>query len=147
MSTGIISGLVAITILVVGVFFTREMSRRAMIAFLSGLMVPYLMVMLVIGTPSPNWLVHSNHLHVLNYVLAENKAIYMWVLPEGSDIPVYIYRPWSTEEANQIIQQFNQSKVDGHEVWIQLGSGQGPHGDMAPWEMPVKPNPPKYTGD
>lgn len=50
---------------------------------------------------------------ILHYVLVENEAIYYWLMPDESLEPFYLKRPWSTNEAQDLTEAFEQARKSG----------------------------------
>lgn len=136
MSVGFIAGLVSI-ILVCGFFlFGVKLTRKALAVYMSALVVPYALVFAVSGYPRPSWMGTYNHIAVVSFVLNEGKAIYLWVLPEGSNSLVSLERPWNEKEANELIKTLQKGETMTFKLY-------GPTGTMEHWDIPQIANPPK----
>lgn len=94
-----------------------------------------LALLLSLGTPL-NSSIAMVHGEVVSVIYVENEAIYLWVVPDGSSVPVAIALPWSTEEAKHI----RQMETQGTPMELR---GAPEDGQYVVHPKPVEENPPK----
>ncbi len=83
-----------------------------------------------LGLPRPQYLQVPRGT-VLGYHLDQPKAIYVWLMPDGSPQPIALELPWRTDVANNLVDAARHRGQAGDSLKIK--SGRGPMG------LPTKP--------
>lgn len=81
------------------------------------------LILLSLGAPRPLWTFawSDEKARVLAYALDEPRAIYLWVLPEGQQVPVAVALPWSTTAAESVVQTSALLASEGQDGEFDLG--------------------------
>lgn len=97
------------------------------------------------GEPRPVWF-GTPVGTVVSYSLAEKQAIYLWVVPDGTDHPIAFAFPWSEEKAQDIMDRIEEARKKGGTVRVgdtdkNNGSkgGNGPAGGQSIFGVRVDP--------
>lgn len=83
-----------------------------------------------LGLPRPQYL-HVPHGTVLGYHLDQPKAIYLWLMPDGSAQPLALQLPWQQDVASNLVDAAKHRGSAGDRIKIKNGNG--------PMGLPTKP--------
>jgi hypothetical protein len=138
----IISLLISIAVLVLLTDYSVKRLKYwkiLLIGYLLALVVPFTTYMANIGTPAPSWLRQIDEGQVVAYTFLEEEAIFIWIIPEGKNIPVSLILPWSTSQANNLIDAQEQAQKEGTGMFLRKNS----NGEWNEWDKPVEALPSK----
>jgi hypothetical protein len=83
-----------------------------------------------LGLPRPQYL-QVPHGTVLGYSLDQPRAIYLWLMPDGSTQPLALQLPWKEDIASNLVDVARHRGEGGGKLKIKTGSG--------PMGLPTKP--------
>lgn len=75
-----------------------------------------------LGLPRPQYL-HVPHGTVLGYYLEQPKAIYLWLMPDGSAQPLALQLPWREDVASNLLDMARHRGEAGDSLKMKTGSG------------------------
>lgn len=121
--------------------WARALAYTALVAGLAGLWWSSL------GVPRPLWM-GGDVGTVVAYRLDEPRAIYVWVVPEGSSVPLALELPWGERQASELHAAAGQAARNGGVVKMgKAGAARdgNPRGDRMFYSRPAPALPPKMS--
>ena len=122
--------------LVVGGFLLadrRVVAWRKLVMFAFMLVMSGAMLLTSLGTPKPVALQYPRvHGTMLAYSLDEGRAIYVWVRPDDSAVPMSFRLAWSQQTAAKIEQAAQRGAAEHRAIKVSVGHGFGMGGTGTP---------------
>ena len=98
---------------------TATMRAAGFAGFVAGIL---LLWYTALGLPRPQYL-HVPHGTVLGYHLEQPKAIYLWLMPDGSAQPLALQLPWREDVATNLLDMARHRGEGGESLKIKTAAG------------------------
>lgn len=130
-----------VTLIVLALFAVSEFHEKhkwhLLFGYILALTIPYTMLYLAYGYPRPIWMSNFDKAKITGIIFQEPIAIYLWLVPEGEEIPVAIKLPWDTGEANELQKLQMESYESGTGIGMNFDESNDENSPKF-YEMPVQ---------